>query len=601
MKTALTCFIVLVSAALNLAYAEGPQFIDSPTVVQTSLAPGLARTGVCQDAKSAQIFLLPASVIVRITELLDEKDYDRLKISFNLRSATDLRRLKNEILAIRDLASHNQNVKISEESLYAYAEMYKLTSLALQTGSSASDREAALAQMYPLAFAINSQFLYPIPKSAWLVKALVLQANRGAFYSTPACDVQNSLADEGKNSPPNTTLWKNPSAVAARDLSLSPGYTRRLSLEGANCVYDRKHKGFGIHAGFYLKCYDSSGNTIFKDYKIKIKFGNETHSGPFNSRIYAALGYKAQQADYFTSLKIRYDRRIFTESNSSKKLESEIWSLLFGKVASIRLSGGLNPFDQVSGALLKNGTFISSAELPTKLLRNSTGLSQNIANYNYTQIREPSNFDQNFESQIDYLLLREGSFSLKKNKNNIELGAWDYNDPTNSGRRDMRGLVLLSAFLGNYDIRWDNTQLELIKTASGYELSQSLSDVGSGLGQASNLSFTNADPTAFPKRWLHAGPAGHAYDSNDPFDHDPAVEANGFRFLNYQPNLPNKTFENISRSDAQWMAGLIAQLRPEQFKAALQASGFSPAETEKFLEILLARQRNLTEALRLQR
>ncbi len=163
----------------------------------------------------------------------------------------------------------------------------------------------------------------------------------------------------------------------------------------------------------------------------------------------------------------------------------------------------------------------------------------------------------------------------------------------------MRGLVVLSAYLGNYDIRWDNTKISLVKTSSGYELRQGLSDIGSGLGKAENLQFSNADISSFPSYWIHAGPQSNAMESNNPWDRDPAVVANGFRFLNFQTNLPNKTFEYISKSDAQWMARKIAQLQPLQIKEALLVSGFSNAEAEQFLTILLARKDNLLKALKL--
>lgn len=592
----ITCLTAL--SSFGAAHPE-PRFLDTLTVSQTTIAQGKRRSNLCPVAGSESLFLLPSSAIEKLTELLDETEYDRLKLKFNLRSAQDLERLKNEIKIIRNLTSGDLRVKISEESLYAYAEMYNLASLALDSRTVKSDYEAALVQLQTLAFAANSQFIYPIPKSTWLLKALMLQANRGAFYATPPCDVPSGAEDEGRQSPPDSLLWKNPGPIGVRDLSVSAGRAERLTLQNTNCLYDRKHKGFGIHAGFYVKCFDGAGKPVYADSRIKIKFGNETHSGPFNSRIYTALGYRAQQSDYFSSLKVKYDRRIFTESNSSKKLEAEVWSMLFGTVANIRLSGGLNPFTNVEAAVLKNGERLTAQELTQRLLVNSAQLNENILAYNYDQIKNEKNFSTQFESQIDHLVMRAGSFSLKKNKDSIELGAWAYNDPVQASRRDMRGLIVLSAFLGNYDIRWDNTALEMVKTAQGYELRQSLSDVGSGLGQAANLRFTNADSTAFPKRWIHAGPRGSAYDSNNPFDHDPAVEANGFRFLNYQPNLPNRTFEYISRSDAQWMARLIAQLRPEQLRTALVASGFSPVETEKFVGILVARQKNLIEALKL--
>jgi hypothetical protein len=45
---------------------------------------------------------------------------------------------------------------------------------------------------------------------------------------------------------------------------------------------------------------------------------------------------------------------------------------------------------------------------------------------------------------------------------------------------------------------------------------------------------------------------------------------------------------NIPREDVQWIAGLLAQVRPWQIRRALESAGYSPREAEK-LEIVIDR------------
>ena len=71
--------------------------------------------------------------------------------------------------------------------------------------------------------------------------------------------------------------------------------------------------------------------------------------------------------------------------------------------------------------------------------------------------------------------------------------------------------------------------------------------------------------------------------------------------MNFMPNLPNRTYENITRADAKWMARKIAQVTPKQWRTALLAAGFSESEANRFVKILEARKENMLKALKLNR
>ena len=99
-------------------------------------------------------------------------------------------------------------------------------------------------------------------------------------------------------------------------MDLTTGFERktRPTFEDAVWTYAKAKDGFGAHAGFEVK----SG-----EMRLKIKFG-EIHSEPFTARIFHALGYHADACDYSPGLKVKFDRRIFTEFNSRKPVDTRI-------------------------------------------------------------------------------------------------------------------------------------------------------------------------------------------------------------------------------------------------------------------------------------
>lgn len=575
----------------------GLNFLDQAHA-QTLVGPGKARV-LTSDAllpKYLKVRLVTSALLAGESKLLDERKLNSMSQEFRLDSSEDLKRMKVELEAL--LGVQDSEFKANKETKIGIEQALLLIDSLLSRQGPIDQQMESIAVLHNLIWAINSNYLYPIPREEWAYKAIFAQTIRGAFYSLEALDVsgdKNGLVD-----PQNSALWQNPGDISKINFENSAGYDSKLSLQNATCQYARAHRGFGIHPAFFVKCFDSAGNEVYKKGRLKVKFGNETYSGPFNSRIYHAFGFNGVQQDYFSDLKVKYDRRIFKESNSSKALQTEI-SLIGGGSFDIKISGGDNPFEHVKQVVLNTGESFDGSLLAARLLKNSKNLERNVKKYEYSQLREDSNYNEELESQIDYLIMKEGSFTIKDPTPAIEVGAWDYNDPANFMRRDFRGLAFLSAFLNNYDIRWNNTKLELVPTADGsYEVRMGLSDVGSGLGCAENFlcPFSNNDANSFPKRWLYGKQSAF---SDDFRDNDPAVEANGFKFMNFMPNLPNRTYENITRADAKWMARKIAQVTPQQWRTALLASGYSDSEASRFVKILEARKENMLKALRLDR
>ena len=125
--------------------------------------------------------------------------------------------------------------------------------------------------------------------------------------------------------------------------------TNKINLD--NCEYEKAKKGYGVHAGFQIKC--GPQNEV-----LKVKFGNEIYSGPFNSRIYPAVGYLAPQINPVERLKLKYKREILTEFNQRQKMYFNI-HLIGLKITSFSNFKTFDPFSIIESFEMKDGSLIS--------------------------------------------------------------------------------------------------------------------------------------------------------------------------------------------------------------------------------------------------
>jgi hypothetical protein len=155
------------------------------------------------------------------------------------------------------------------------------------------------------------------------------------------------------------------------------------------------------------------------------------------------------------------------------------------------------------------------------------------------------------------------------------IGAWDYDQLDHADRREVRGVFLLSAWLDQYNMRWENTRLAYAKDGEGWQLWHLFSDVGSGLSDAhSMLRSTNSDIEKMP--WTVTQTAGDE------------VKLSGFA-----PNVMNEAFARMSAEDARWMLRRIAALTEAQILQALVATTMSAAEVRLALEKLVSKRQKM--------
>lgn len=348
----------------------------------------------------------------------------------------------------------------------------------------------------------------------------------------------------------SSSIWSPREKI---DMWKGPGSLDTAKLDHELCTYDSPKRGFGVHAGFKVKCF--SGKE-----RLKVKFGNEVYSGPFNSRIFHRLGYNVPAIHYVPALKIAYDRRIFSEINSRKRKFFHI--RLAGK--RIHEHGRLKKFDTlefVKSITLKDGKTIEDrAEIRQNLLKFCPAVP-----CDYSE----ANINTGFEQEISFITL--GASTVTEDIGE-ELGPWNYSGLDHPQRSEIKALMVLGAWTGNFDLRKDNTNLIWLKKTG--ELKHFISDPGSGLGLVRGIfrSGSKVEDLA----WQTTEEVKVKTDDQEP---KPQID------LKYKPIEENEAFRKMSYQDAQWMVEQIAGVDEDELSQALAASGLSAAE------FLLAREK----------
>ena len=377
--------------------------------------------------------------------------------------------------------------------------------------------------------------------------------------------------------PKPSTFWQPKGEI--EKINFYYGFNRReIPQPGAVCEYKEAKKSYGTHGGFEMICNKT---------EFKIKFGNETKTEPFNSRLIWALGYNVTPVDYVKDVYIKYDRKILTEYNLRKDLFVRIKSLAGFNYYKHNIQKELDPFaDAIAWGRLKNGEMIHSPDLKKRLLKPESQAAVKI---------KDSDINAEFEAQIESLVLQEGNIEVEDDRVQ-SLGPWSWNDFDHSDRRELRGFAVVAAFLNLFDVRTDNNRLRLVTDEKGRQhLRHDISDVGSGLGSAENLfRFRNAQFNDLPWEFIRnrpteveVGPRGKGTKTSQ----------TAFAPIDYRPLDRNMAFEKAQLEDAQWAARRLARVSESQFVDAMVAAGFTSAEVAVVLEKLLSRRQNLLKTL----
>lgn len=371
--------------------------------------------------------------------------------------------------------------------------------------------------------------------------------------------VATNDTDPSRIDPPDSTFWKKPATIGAADLFTGPGGAGWRDVSHALWEYSEPKTSFGTNPGFEVKR---------GDVRMKVKFG-ELHSEPFTARIFSALGYNAEPADFAPSLQIKYDRRLFREFNLRKEMDMQIHLLGVIPGGRVHVQRYRDPFQFIAAAVLKDGQRLTSAELKQRLLRNPNRERPE---------EDPANFDSAFEATIDHLVTSAANIQIRQ-AGVQNLGPWEFGGLGHEHLRELRGMGLLAAWLGWVDVRFDNTRLKVVTAGDATELKHYVSDLGGGLSKGVGF-FSWQPDEANLFAWTFTTPQRRQGKGRMTIP---------FRIVNYRPVDRAAAFKEMTFDDARWMARMIGQFTEQQIIQALIASGYDSAEVRLLAEKLISR------------
>ncbi len=142
---------------------------------------------------------------------------------------------------------------------------------------------------------------------------------------------------------------------------------------------------------------------------------------------------------------------------------------------------------------------------------------------------------------------------------------WSYYRNPFVGTRQMNGLLVLQAMLGNSDLKdQQNVVYTLTEAIDGARRWYVARDLGQAFGRTGVLDAPRGDPTVFEQTPFIKGVVGGRVQ----FDY-----RGRHRVL----------FQNISPADVRWVCGQLRQLTADQWKDAFRAGGFSEGVADRFI------------------
>lgn len=185
-----------------------------------------------------------------------------------------------------------------------------------------------------------------------------------------------------------------------------------------------------------------------------------------------------------------------------------------------------------------------------------------------------------YETEIAHLvpeLTIEGKGSFK----NVKLearpdavkraGYWLWASNPFVGKPEFQGLKIMMVLFNNWDMKDDNNAILAVKGDANSERRFIVSDLGATFGKTGGIiSRSRNKPSDYVKS-----------------DFVKAVRGNQIDFSYSGKN--GKLFEDITVSDAKWLAGWLGKLSDEQIKDAFRAANYSPEEVNQLAGAVRAR------------
>jgi hypothetical protein len=149
---------------------------------------------------------------------------------------------------------------------------------------------------------------------------------------------------------------------------------------------------------------------------------------------------------------------------------------------------------------------------------------------------------------------------------------WSWANNPFAGTRELKGLIVMMAFLNNWDLKDDNNKLVYVPGEGGRgEIHYILSDLGATFGKTGGfMSRSRNDVEDYVKSKFVEG-----------------VEGGRVKFAYSGKN--SALFKDITVEDARWVGSLLAKLTDQQLTDAFRAANFTPEQIQMLVGAARAR------------
>ena len=470
------------------------------------------------------------------------------------------KKFEDQFVTGKDLKRPYNEFDLTDKSLKLAAEKMRGLISEISKGEDVLENKYQIVQ---LAKAIEQKYSVPTKVE---FEALAVPIYLVRYLNSPSVDQEATKED-------NSPLFLQKQLLNEVPRS-NQNYYDYLSLDQKpeNCTYLKPKTGYGRRAGFQITC---NG-----DLDYKVKFGVELYSGPVNSRLYRAVGYTVPQINYIDNLKMKYDRRMLVEFN---KRQMMLFKLRFAgiKLHSFTNKKIFDPFEVVKYFEMKDGSLVAAPDMKPKLLRDPNAIELSDADF----------INPALEEQIKDIHYIPATLTVKNdNVMGEEIGHWSATDLDYKDLKEVRAIVVMSAWIGNYDIRKDNLKITMVGEGSDAQIKMTIGDAGAGLGKGDlgfggllSASEINSMKWTVSSRYT-------VHNTNERVHHEDreVFTLDGLTIIE-----PNKGFKKIKISDGIWMLRRMCQISKNQLTEALVAAGMSSAEVVLAREKLLFRRNKM--------
>jgi hypothetical protein len=150
---------------------------------------------------------------------------------------------------------------------------------------------------------------------------------------------------------------------------------------------------------------------------------------------------------------------------------------------------------------------------------------------------------------------------------------WDWDNNPFGGTQELQGLKVLMVLLNNWDLKTANNRVLVVPdpTTGTTELRYIVSDLGATLGRYGNsITHNRNQPKDYARSKL-------------------IKQVNGERIIFAFHATRDQMLENVTVSNAKWIANILSRLSDQQVSDAFRAGGYSPEEIQLLTKAFRAR------------